>query len=499
MRGITKRFGPVVALSAVDLQVDAGQVVGLIGQNGAGKSTLLRVLGGLYPPDEGQIRIGGRPVSIPSPAAAAALGISIIHQEFSLIGHLSVAENLLLGREPVGRLGLVDRRRRRETAASLLRRLGLELDPDRPVDGLSVAEKQQVEIARALSLDARIFVMDEPTAALNGVAVERLLGVVRALKAEGKAVIFVSHRLEEVFAIADEVVVLRDGRRVGHLTRPEMRAETAVRLMTGREHPPSAGGGRRCPGRDLVLEVRGLTVPGAFYDVTFGVGRGEVVALVGLEGQGQREVLRALFGLLPRHRGQVLVDGRPVRLASPRDAIRCGLGFVPEERKTEGLCLSRSVAENVAMATLERRQVAGFVRMARERRTVEGLIGRLRIATPSPAQRVDRLSGGNQQKVVIARWLVTRPKVMLFSEPTRGIDVAAKEEVYQLIERLASEGAGILLTSSDMQEVLRLADRILVMYEGRLVAEFSPDSLSAAELTRAQWGFAAGGAGARAG
>ncbi len=491
MRGISKRFGPVQALEEVDFEVDTGEIVGLIGQNGAGKSTLLKILGGVLRPDRGAIWMAGQEVSLANPAHASRLGITVIHQEFNIIPHFTVAQNLFLGREVTHGWGRIDFDRQRAAARSLLERVGLEVDPDVPVGALTIAQKQLVEIARALGTESRIFVMDEPTAALNDVEVKRLFQVMRQLKAEGKAIVFVSHRLEEVLAISDRVTILRDGRRVGSYAASELTVDTAVRLLSGRESA-SLDGHRRGPTGDApVLQVDRLFLPGLFRDVSFSVGRGEMVALIGLEGQGQREVVRTLFGLHPGYSGTVFLDGRLARLTSPHDAVAMGIGLVPEDRKMEGLCLSRPVAENIALATLGERQLVGVVRSRRESELVQGLIRRLRIVTPSPSQLVRALSGGNQQKVLIARWLAVRPRLLLFLEPTRGVDVQAKEEIYRLMADVAEQGAGILFVSSDLHEVLTLAHRILVMFEGRIVAEFPRDRATKEAITRAQWGYQA--------
>ncbi|MDI3280635.1 MAG: sugar ABC transporter ATP-binding protein [Bacillota bacterium] len=488
MKGITKRFPGVVALQEVDFACRLGSVHALVGENGAGKSTLIKVLGGVYQPDAGEIRLDGRAVQINHPDRAARLGISVIHQELNLIPAFTVAQNIFLGHEPRGPLGSVDRRRAEEEARRLLDLVGVEVDPDDLVSELSLAQKQMVEIARALSRDSKVIVMDEPTAALNGNEVRKLLELIRQLAQQGRGIIFISHRLEEVFEVSQEITVLRDGRVVATRPAAECSMELVVRLMTGKEHATFRIPGRRPPGK-AILELRAFSSGRYFQGVNLCVREGEIVGLIGLEGQGQREVLRALSGALPITGGQVLVDGRPCKIAAPRDAIRSGLAFVPEERKSEGLCLVRDVLENIALPTLRERQLGGFVRRREERRVVRRLVEMLRIQPPSLAQRTHNLSGGNQQKVVIAKWLAARPRVLLFSEPTRGVDVGAKEEIYQLMRQVTDQGGGVLMVSGDLGEVMRLCDRVLVMFEGRVVKEFPGDRLERQALMAAQWGM----------
>ncbi|MDI3298761.1 MAG: sugar ABC transporter ATP-binding protein [Bacillota bacterium] len=465
VRGLRKSFPGVQALGGVDLEVRAGTVHGLVGENGAGKSTLLKVLAGVLRPDAGEVDFAGRPLPFGSPRACQALGIRVIHQEFSLVPGLSVAENILLDHLPAHGL-LLDGRRLRTLARETLERLGVDLPLEEPVARLSVAEQQLVEIARALSARARLLVMDEPTAALSEREIEALFGIVRRLQAEGVAVLFVSHRLEEVLSLADPVTVMRDGRVVATLPGSQAEADRLIALMVGRQLGEMFPEGERRPG-PVVLEAEGLESRGRFAGVDLRLQQGEVLALAGLVGSGRSSVARALFGLVPLTAGRIRIDGREVHIASPRDAMRLGIAYVPEDRHREGLVLNLSVRENVAHAALALGGRWGRVDVRRERAAAEAAIRELAIRTSSSEARVEGLSGGNQQKVVLAKWLGIRPRLLLLDEPTRGIDVGAKREIYRLIHRLASEGVAILLISSDLPELLGLADRLLVLREGR--------------------------------
>ncbi|HEY8476561.1 MAG TPA: sugar ABC transporter ATP-binding protein, partial [Chloroflexota bacterium] len=450
----------------------------VVGENGAGKSTLMKVLSGVLQRDEGEIRLDGRPVEIVGPRVARELGISTIYQEFSLVPHLSVAENIYLGRQP-GRWGLVAWRQMERDAAALLDALGVPLDPRAPVGSLSVAQQQMVEVARALSTRARILVMDEPTSALTDHEVDLLFALIRRIKAEGLAVIFISHRLEEVFEIADRITVLRDGKRVASLDARETSPSAIVRLMVGRApadffHKTTARVG------DVVLDVRGLSravtregvTRTVLDDVSLTVRRGEIVGIAGLIGAGRTELARAIVGADPIDEGEVWIDGQRARIRSPRDAIRLGIGFVPENRKEQALILGMAVRENISLARLGL-DGYGPVDYGHERSLAERLAAALKIRTPTVEQPVVNLSGGNQQKVVIARWLALSPKVLILDEPTRGIDVGAKAEIHALIGQLAAQGVGILMISSELPEILGMSDRVLVMSEGRITGAFT--------------------------
>lgn len=472
MRQISKEFPGVRALDHVDLDVLPGEVHALLGENGAGKSTLIRILGGIHYRDSGEIRLRGRQVEITSPRQARELGIAIIHQELSQVGPMSVAENLLLGREPRRWRAFVDWQAARKQAQSAMAELGIDVDPRSRVDLLSVAERQALEIARALSQNADILVMDEPTAALTIEETNRLFGIIRDLTARGVAVVYITHRLEEIFRIADRVTVLRDGRYVGTYQRDAIDMDGLIQSMVGRKLTEKFPKELVPPGPP-VLEVRGLSAPGLFRNVSFVVHAGEIIGLAGLVGSGKIEVAHAIFGALRVEAGDILIECRKVDIASPADAIAYGIGLVPEDRKTQGLVLGMSVRANISLPSLDRLQVGGLVRRREERRIVEERIQRLDIHAASLEQTARTLSGGNQQKVVVAKWLEAGGKVLLLCEPTRGIDVGAKVELYRLMVDLARAGVAQVLISSELPEVLGMSDRILVMHEGEITGEFS--------------------------
>ncbi len=471
MRGITKSFPGVRALDGVDLDVRAGEVHVLLGENGAGKSTLMKILSGAQRRDAGVIEIEGRAAALDTPRVARDAGIAIIHQELALVPEMTVAENIYLGRAPT-RFGMLDHGPMVRGAKALLERLGASIDPNELVSTLSIAQQQLVEIARALSLEAKILIMDEPTSALTDRETARLFETIRGLTARGVAIIYISHRLDEIFAIGDRITVLRDGHHV--VTQPVDHADRRelVRLMANRDVdelvPPTA----RAMGATR-LRVEHLSHGGALHDVSFSVRSGEIVGFAGLLGAGRTEIARAVFGLEPIDCGTIFVDDHEVAIRSPRDAIAAGIGFVTEDRKREGLVLSRSVRDNVALPILTRLARLGIVRSRQEHTTAEDAVRDLRIRTPSVRQLARNLSGGNQQKIVLAKWLATGARILFLDEPTRGIDVGSKQEIYQLINALAESGVAIILMSSDLPEVLGLSDRVLVMREGRIAGEFS--------------------------
>ncbi len=475
MRGITKRFPGVTALDGVDFELEKGEVHVILGENGAGKSTLIKMLSGAYRPDEGEILLDGERVDIPTAAVAQALGISTIYQEFNLVPHLTVAENIFLGRQP-RRFGIVYRSQMRDEAQELLERIKVRVDPDAPVSTLGVAQRQMVEITKALSLAARILIMDEPTASLSGQEVERLFEIVRGLKEEEVGVIFISHHLEEVTEIGDRVTVLRDGKMVGQVPATTDHQEL-VRMMVGRSIEDQFP--RRRPGvGEVLLDVKELSREGVLHDISFQVRAGEVVGIAGIVGAGRTEMARAIFGADPHDSGEVWVEGRRMERFDPREAKHRGIGFITEDRQGQGIVPPLSVAENLALASLGRYTSAGFVNRKEQRSRAQTMSEELKIRTPSLEQEIRYLSGGNQQKVVIGKWLLADSKVLIMDEPTRGIDVGAKVEIYELMNELTEEGAGILMISSDLPEVLGMSDRILVMAGGRITGELSGEEAS---------------------
>jgi ribose transport system ATP-binding protein len=481
MIGIRKAFPGVVALHGVDLEVRHGEVHVLLGENGAGKSTLMKILSGACTKDAGQIWIEDAEVDISSPRQARDAGVATIYQELMLVPTLSAAENITLGREPRRGIGIVDRRRQRERAQQALDRVGARFDARTTVASLSLAERQLVEIAKALSLDARIVIMDEPTSALSDRETRALFATVRTLTGHGVGVVYISHRLAEIFEIGDRVTVLRDGRQVATRDVRGADGRELVRLMADRdvhEQVPKAGVAQ---GQEL-LRVERLGRRGVLHDISFSVHAGEVVCLAGLMGSGRTEIVRAVFGLDRVDGGSVFVRGRPRRIRSPRDAIRARIGLVPEDRKSQGLVLALSVKENITLPILRQLSRLGVVRSAAEYGLAARLVADLRVRTPSVRQRVLELSGGNQQKVVLAKWLACKADVLLLDEPTRGIDVGGKQEVYQLVNRLAAEGVGIVLISSELPEVLGLADRVLVLREGRIAGELARGEATAERI-----------------
>ncbi|GAA5111403.1 sugar ABC transporter ATP-binding protein [Pseudonocardia adelaidensis] len=507
MSGITKRFGGVLACDDAELSVGAGEVRALLGENGAGKSTLMNVLAGVITDHEGTITVAGRPCRFRGPADAQAAGIAMIHQELDLVPGLSVAENIFLGREPRTRLRTVDTRRMAAAARAQLAELGVELDPNRSVGSLRVGEQQLVEIAKALlsnalSTDARVLVMDEPTAALADAEVRLLFATIARLRERGVAIIYISHRMEEIEEIADRATVMRNGRVAGTVDPRTATRREVIELMVGRAedeqfgHVPDADRGR------VLLEVRGLAVhpsghrPGrtdpAGIDLT--VDEGEIVGLAGLMGAGRTELLETLYGAAPAGRitGSVRLGGRPYAPSGPRAALARGVGLVPEDRRGSGLQLDHSVGHNIALTALRSLCTAGVVRARRERRSVREQIAALAIRTTSAAVPVGTLSGGNQQKVVFARQLLARPRLLLLDEPTRGIDIGAKAELYRLLQRLAGEGIGILFASSELPELLGVCDRIVVLRRGRVAADLPRHRADQAAVLAAAMGSARG-------
>jgi ABC-type sugar transport system ATPase subunit len=475
MTGISKQFPGVQALQHVDLYVRPGECLALVGENGAGKSTLMKILSGVYAPDEGTIAIDGQIVIPSNPHHAQQLGVSIIYQEFNLFPNMSVEENIFIGREP-NRTGFVDRGRLRDSAREYLKQVGVDLDPRTLVRNLSVAQQQMVEIAKALSYNARIVIMDEPTSALTDNEVRALFAIIRSLKERGLGIVFVSHRLEEIFEICDRITVLRDGHNAGELETATSTPDQIVRMMVGREITDLYQKEGSTAAEQVVLAVRGLSRRGTQQDdsrvvldgVDLDVHAGEIVGLAGLVGSGRTEVARAIFGADPYDSGEILLDGQQVFIKSPSQAIKHGIALAPEDRKLQALVLALAIRENVSLPNLGRLSKFGFVRRKEERNLAQRYIDALSVRTPSMEQKVINLSGGNQQKVVLAKWLALNPKVLIVDEPTRGIDIGAKAEVHALLSQLAESGVAVLMISSELPEVLRMSDRIYVIREGRI-------------------------------
>jgi len=470
VRSVAKSFGAVAAVRDVSFPLYAGEVHALVGENGAGKSTIVKMLAGVHRPDAGRIELDGRPLELNSPADALAAGIAVIYQEPTLFPDLTVAENIVMGRQPLTSLRRIDRPATNELAQGFFARLGVAINPDRPARGLSIADQQLVEIAKALSLDARVIVMDEPTAALSGVEVQRLFTVARALRDAGAALLFISHRFEEITALCQRVTVVRDGRHVSTDPLAELTVDEIVRRMVGRPLDTLFPKREVRPG-EVLLEVEGLGRSGVFSDVSFAVRAGEIVALAGLVGAGRSEVVRAVFGIDGRDAGTVTVAGKPLRAGSPRAAMAAGMALVPEDRRQQGLVLDASIERNTTATRWGRLARFGLLFGGVERRAAAEWTARLQTKYAHLEDPVLRLSGGNQQKVVLAKWLSTRPRVLIVDEPTRGIDVGTKAEVHRLMSELAADGVAIVMVSSELPEVLGMADRVLVMREGRLVAE----------------------------
>ncbi len=473
MRHISKSYPGVQAIKDVSLSVSEGEIHALLGENGAGKSTLMKILAGAEHRDGGEILIDGKPVSIESPQKAMELGVSIIYQEFNLVPYLSAGENIYLGREPRAALpGFVDFKTLYREAQKVLDALGVRIDARTPVNQLSVAQQQMVEIGKATSKKARIIVMDEPSATLTDHELVALFGLMRQLKSQGVSIIYISHRLEEVFEVCDRATIMRDGTHIATRDVKDLTRDEIIRLMVGRELKDAIP---KVPAKlgPPALAVKHLNRTGVLHDINFEVRQGEVLGIAGLVGAGRTETARVIFGADALDSGTIEVFGKPVTIRSPQDAIRHGIGLVTEDRKQQGLVLGMAVRENNTLANLGSLSVAGFIKRKAERSAAEEYKQSLSIKTPTIEQTVQNLSGGNQQKVVLAKWLFTGSKILIFDEPTRGIDVGAKSEIYKLMNELAATGVAIIMISSELPEVLGMSDRILVMHEGRITGELS--------------------------
>jgi len=485
--GVSKSFGAVRALRSVSLELHAGEAHALAGENGAGKSTLIKVLAGVHRPDEGTVLLDGSPVEFSGPADARDAGVAVIYQEPTLFPDLSVAENIFMGRQPKRSFARVDHRAVQRAAAALFARLGVQMDPDRPARGLSIADQQLVEIAKALSFDARVLIMDEPTAALTGSEVARLFAVVRTLREQGAAVLFISHRLEEIFELCQQVTTLRDGAFVASEPVAGLTESDLVQRMVGRTLDELYPKQVTAVGA-VALEVSRLTREGVFTDVSFQVRRGEIVGLAGLVGAGRSEVARAVFGVDRWDAGSVTVDGKALRPGSPSLAMAAGLALVPEDRRAQGLVMEMSIERNIGLSGLKETSTAGLMSRGGERDRALDWATKLRVKYARLGDLVGTLSGGNQQKVVLAKWLATNPSVLIVDEPTRGIDVGTKAEVHRLLSQLAADGVAVLMISSDLPEILGMADRVLVMHEGRISAEIPRSEASEQSVLAAATG-----------
>ncbi len=472
LEDVAKSFGPVAALRSGSIEVQPGSIHALVGENGAGKSTLVKIVAGVHRRDAGVFRLEGEDVDFSSTAESKARGVAVIYQEPTLFPDLSVTENIFMGRQPLGAGRRIDKAAMYAEAERLFRRLGVHIDPRRPAAGLSIADQQIIEIAKAISLDATLLVMDEPTAALSGVEVERLFTVARQLRDEGRGLVFISHRFDEVFALCDTVTVMRDGEYISTHEVAETSVDEIVAAMVGREvselFPKTSA-----PIGDPVLEVEDLTATGVFHHVSFEVRAGEIVGLAGLVGAGRSEIARAVFGVDRYESGTVRVDGKAVPKGDPRAAIKAGMAFIPEDRRKQGLVIDASVTRNVAGVIRTGLARSGLVTAGMENKAAGPWASRLEVKTSALDMNAATMSGGNQQKVVIAKWLATHPRLLVIDEPTRGIDVGTKAEVHRLLSELAGQGLGILMISSELPEVLGMADRVLVVCEGRITADIS--------------------------
>ena len=483
MRGIEKSFPGVRALQGVRFDLRPGEVHALMGENGAGKSTLMKILTGVYQPDSGEIRVDGQPVTLPHPHAAQALGISIIHQELFLMNHLTAAQNIFMGREPRKGLGIfVDEAKLKRDAAAIFKRMKVDIDPGAEVGNMTVARQQLVEIAKALSYNARVLVMDEPTSALNATEVEHLFTVIDDLKANGVGVVYITHKMDEVKRIADRVTVMRDGQYIDTLPAASTPMSTIIQLMVGRELADQ----HRATGHgtaDEVLRVEGLNRGSTIRNVSFKLHKGEILGFAGLMGAGRTEVARAIFGADPIDSGTIHIHGRELKIASPSDAVDQGIAYLSEDRKHFGLVTGMSVRDNITMASWQRFISGGlFMKDDALGAVAEEYVRKLKVKTPHIYQETRLLSGGNQQKVVIAKWLLRDCDILIFDEPTRGIDVGAKAEIYRLLEDLAAQGKAIIVISSELPEVLRLSHRIAVMCEGRITGELDGRTASQEDI-----------------
>lgn len=488
MENISKSFPGVKALSEVQLTVRRGTIHALMGENGAGKSTLMKVLNGMYAPDSGQITFQGQPVTIDKTETALKLGISMIHQELSPIPHMAVAENIFLGREPLGKFGLIDKRRLYADTKALLDQLEIEINPATLMKDLSVANKQMVEIAKAISYEASLLIMDEPTSAITEREVAHLFNIIRSLKAKGVGIIYITHKMDEVFKIADEITVLRDGKHIATVPASQTNRDNLITMMVGRELTAMFPK-EEAPIGEVVLSVRNLTRKGIVENVSFDLRRGEILGIAGLMGAGRTEVIEGIFGIHKIDAGEIIINGKKARIHSPADAIKYGLALLTEDRKLTGILGVLPVRDNMMIASLANYEKRGFLNRRQIEATCNQEKGRLSIKTPSMDQLIKLLSGGNQQKVLVSRWLLTTPDILILDEPTRGIDVGTKAEIHKLMCKLAQEGKAIIMISSELPEILGMSDRVLVMHEGRVGGVFERKDATQESIMQAATGI----------
>lgn len=469
IRGIRKAFPGVLALDNVSFTLKAGTVHALMGENGAGKSTLMKIIAGVYVPDQGEIRLNGRPVKMTTPIDALSHGIAMIHQELNLMPHMTVAENVWITREPRNKLGFVDHAELNRRTRELFQQLNIDIDPRVEIQTLSVASRQMVEIAKAVSYDSDVLIMDEPTSALTEKEVDHLFAIIRHLRAQGKGIVYITHKMNELFEIADEFSVFRDGKYIATSAAADVTRDDIIRMMVGREITQMFPK-QTVPIGEVVLSVRNLTLEGVFHDVSFDIRAGEILGLAGLVGSGRSNVAETLFGVTPATSGTIAIDGQQIVIDSPAKAMAAGMAFLTEDRKDTGCFLCLDIQDNMELAVLSQRYVnrLGFVQRGQLAEDCRKMSARLRVKTPNMQETIQNLSGGNQQKVLVGRWLLTNPRILILDEPTRGIDVGAKAEIHRLVSELAGQGVAILMISSEMPEVLGMSDRVAVMHEGHL-------------------------------
>ncbi len=484
---VTKEFPGTLALDRVQLELLPGEIHAVMGENGAGKSTLMKILSGVHKADTGQIILNGQPISPASPREALTLGIAIVYQELSMVPTLTVAENIFPGHLPTNWLGMVNYRQLYQNAAQVLEKVHVHVDPRALVEKLSIANQQLIEISKALSSDCKLLILDEPTSALTDTEADHLLNLLRRLAAEGVSILYISHKLNEVFALADRVTVLRDGKYIGTEKISEVTPDQVIRMMVGREigamYPPKSTDS----GAPL-LEVEGLRLPNSDARSSFKLFKGEILGFAGLIGSGRSELARAVFGAEPKAEGQIRLNGMPVNFRSPQEAIQHGLGYLPEDRKAAGLFLDMSIRLNIEATVIPQVSTNGFLAPGKEKALAEQYVHQLAISTPGIEQEMRRLSGGNQQKALVAKWLAIKPRILIVDEPTRGIDVGAKKEIHFLLRNLAESGVGVIIISSELPEILGMSDRILVMHEGGVVAEYSADDATEEKIIRSASG-----------